>query len=104
MGINRDIMGRGALKLQEQWRIFRGRARDNDEVYFCLGAGFGWSYKVYKSARDIDTGTPAVAHITQATGTGELTGDAMPKWIPARFEIWVGPGEDAALLLCFATV
>jgi len=101
--VNRDVIGRGPLGLREQWRVFRGRARDDEVVYYLVCAAWGWDYHFYKSQADYDAEGEPVAQLTQAAGTGVRLGET-GVWVPAEFDLSVGPGEDAGLLLAVATI
>mmetsp|Transcript_49197 Transcript_49197/g.137256 ORF Transcript_49197/g.137256 Transcript_49197/m.137256 type:complete len:252 (-) Transcript_49197:5-760(-) len=45
--INKDQFGRGIPILweKEEWRIYRGRERDSDMIYYCVGSWLGWGFK-----------------------------------------------------------
>jgi len=99
---NRDVLGRGVLGLKEAWRVHRGRARDDEALYYCVCSAWGWEHHFYRSQADYDAGAEPVARLHQAAGTGVLCEETRI-WQPAVFELEVNPGEDAALLLAMAT-
>jgi hypothetical protein len=101
--VNRDALGRGPLGLREQWRVYRGRARESDEVYYCVGSVQGWKYRFYRAEADFKAGCTPVAKLDQVDGTGSFRQEQQ-RWIPAQFVLNVGPGEDSALLLSVATI
>lgn len=95
----RETIGLGPLGHREQWRIFRGSAKDEELYFVTATASRGWDWSFYKSRKD----SKPVAHLSQLQGTGQdskLTG----AWIPAEFDLTVGPAEDAALLLTMSSV
>merc|ERR1711879_717410 len=98
-----DLFGTGPMWLREQWRIFRGRAREGKELYYCIANALGWEYHFYRSQEDQYSGHDYAAHLKKVSGTGALS-EAMMVWIPAEFDLEVRPREDAALLLSVATI
>merc|ERR1719350_475958 len=102
--INRDVIGRGTMKWQEIWRIYRGRKRDQQQVYYIVGSLTGWDYKVYRSETEADADGPPVAQITQARGTSSVAGDGVPGWVSGKYEVRVKSGGDGGLILTLATI
>mmetsp|Transcript_74866 Transcript_74866/g.173541 ORF Transcript_74866/g.173541 Transcript_74866/m.173541 type:complete len:294 (-) Transcript_74866:74-955(-) len=101
--VNRDVLGRGPLGMREQWRVFKGRARDNEAVYYVVASVWGWEYSFHKCVEDFNAGGEPVARLTQVANTGKLD-DETRVWIPAEFDLNIGPSEDVGLLLSVATI
>jgi len=101
--INKDQFGRGIPILweKEEWRIYRGRERDNDMIYYCVGSWLGWDFKFYKSMEDYDHSARPVAKIKQKMNAGAIFDN---DWLPDKFKLKVQPGEDTALLLAVSSI
>lgn len=112
--INKDAWGRGLLFLRDEWRIYRGRERDNDMVYYCVGSYFGWNWWFYRNKHAYDNGEEAIAEISQkwnagaflggGGGMGEDFGAGLGTWLPDKFKLRIKDGEDSALLMSVATI
>jgi len=80
--IKEDQLGGG-------WRIYRGRERDQDMIYYCVSYSLpGWDVRFYKSTSESD---PPVATI----GWGGT------KW---KLGLNIQAGEDTALILAVSTI
>mmetsp|Transcript_40482 Transcript_40482/g.114568 ORF Transcript_40482/g.114568 Transcript_40482/m.114568 type:complete len:429 (-) Transcript_40482:129-1415(-) len=100
--INKDYWGKGLLWMKEEWRVFRGRERDGDEIYYGVGGYLGWDFKFYRNERDYTRGSKTVvAKIEQKVNAGALLN---VNFLPDKYKIKVYPGEDSALLLAVATI
>jgi hypothetical protein len=86
---NKDVFGRGLIGLQEEWRIYRGRERDNDMVLYCVGDYKKHNFVFYRRAEDYDNSAQPVATIKQKK-------DKIKLMVPA--------GEDTALMLAMSTI
>lgn len=95
--INKDWIGAGFLFLRDEWRIYRGRRRDGQQIYHMTSSYLGYSHRFYheKPFSVSLTGQP-VAEATQHLGR-YLIG------LPDVVSLIVHEGEDTALLLA-ATV
>merc|ERR1712004_527345 len=58
--INRDFFSKGLLGVKEKWRIYQGRKRDKNMIYYCIGNYIGWDFKFYRSKWDYDLGNREV--------------------------------------------
>jgi hypothetical protein len=94
--INKDWFGAGFLFLRDEWRIYRGRQRDRDQIYHVVGGYFGYGHRFYHEKREWRRNMDPVAEATQSVGRS-LIG------FPDVFSLKVHEGEDTALLLA-ATV
>jgi hypothetical protein len=54
--INKDYIGRGALGVKEEWRVYRGRKRDGQLAYYCVGSYISWDAECYNSVKEYNTG------------------------------------------------
>jgi len=112
--INKDKWGRGILWMKDEWRIYRGRERDNDMAYYCVGSYFGMSWWFYRNKRAYDAGEEAIAEISQKWNAGaflggggnlgEEFGAGLGTWLPDKFKLRIKDGEDSALLMAVATI
>jgi len=94
--INKDWFGAGFLFLRDEWRIYRGRQRQGDEIYYINSGYFGYGHRFYHGKGEYRRGMDAVAEATQSMGRHVLG-------LPDVFSVKVHEGEDTALLLA-ATV
>lgn len=96
--INRDSWGRGAMWKREAYRIYRGRERNRDMVYFCVGSYASHKWEVYRSEEDFDLYRRHVAEITHTPPPDSDTTEA------DTFAVTVKPGEDSALILALTVI
>lgn len=94
--INKDWVGAGFLFIRDEWRIYRGRRRDGDQIYHIIGGYFGYGHRFYHEKREWRRNVDPVAEASQHLGRS-LVG------LPDVFSLVVQEGEDTALLLA-ATV
>jgi len=94
--INKDWFGAGFLFLRDEWRIYRGRRRDRQQIYHIIGGYFGYGHRFYHEKREWRRGMDPIAEASQSIGRS-LVG------LPDVFSLKVHEGEDTALLLA-ATV
>eukprot|EP00928_Gymnodinium_smaydae_P040606 TRINITY_DN27522_c0_g1_i1.p1 TRINITY_DN27522_c0_g1~~TRINITY_DN27522_c0_g1_i1.p1 ORF type:complete len:298 (+),score=32.80 TRINITY_DN27522_c0_g1_i1:58-894(+) len=108
--INRDIFGQGFLWMKDEWRIYRGQKKHNDQVYFAIGGYLeSWSsteiYKIpgsdYQQHPDKRVGT-IKKKLNSKTVVGDVLG--VGDWMGDRFIVEVKEGEDSALLLAFGMI
>jgi len=86
---NKDVFGRGLIGLQEEWRIYRGRERDNDMVLYCVGDYKKHNFAFYRRVEDYDNRVQPVATIKQKKD---------------KIKLMVPSGEDTALMLVMSTI
>eukprot|EP00928_Gymnodinium_smaydae_P007344 TRINITY_DN1264_c1_g5_i1.p1 TRINITY_DN1264_c1_g5~~TRINITY_DN1264_c1_g5_i1.p1 ORF type:complete len:271 (+),score=32.70 TRINITY_DN1264_c1_g5_i1:204-1016(+) len=110
--INGDFLGQVFFKMKQEWRIYRGRAKDKDQIYFGVGGYFrSWSttniYKIpgddFKEHPDKHVGTVAKKKkkdVEQAVGDVVGAGDS----VGGNLTLEVKGSEDAGLLLVFAMI
>lgn len=118
--INKDYIGRGLLGTKEEWRIYRGRQRDGELAYYCVGSYMSWDAKCYNSVRDYNTGrkgftvwgTPDVKDLPKLTpvvklhkkwGVGTFFG-GLATLLPDAQYLSMQPNTDAALFLAFGAI
>lgn len=95
--LNRDKFGRGLFWAKEEWFLWRGRERDEQLVYYCLGTWIGWHYDCYHSKDDYLAEAVPIATIDQNFNLAAL--DGFGSFLPDMFALHVGEGIDSALLL-----
>eukprot|EP00933_Yihiella_yeosuensis_P079229 TRINITY_DN9157_c0_g1_i2.p1 TRINITY_DN9157_c0_g1~~TRINITY_DN9157_c0_g1_i2.p1 ORF type:complete len:269 (+),score=63.93 TRINITY_DN9157_c0_g1_i2:68-808(+) len=99
--LNKDVFGAGVLGAKAEWRIWRGRERDQNLAYYCVGSYFGFDWQFFKTAEAYEKGEKPVAEISQKLNIGafinaDIFGD--------KFKLKVQSGEDSALLLAAVTI
>jgi len=94
--INKDWFGAGFLFMRDEWRIYRGRQREGNQIYHIVGGYFGYGHRFYHEKREWRRGVDPAAEASQSVGRS-LIG------LPDVFSLKVHEGEDTALLLA-ATV
>jgi len=99
--INKDQFGRGLFWQKEEWRIYKGRERDNKMIYYCVGKYGNWDFKFYRSKSDANHGGRVVAKIEQKLNAGAFSDS---NWLPDKFKIKVYEGADAALILAVSSI
>merc|ERR1740138_1150289 len=100
---NKDILGRGFLGIKEEWRIYYGRERQGQQVYYCVGSYMGWSYNCYKTQAEYDAGAPPIAYTEQEMNAGAIMTD-FSQWLPDNYRLFIREGVDSALILALMTV
>lgn len=95
--INKDIIGAGFLGLRDEWRVFRGRKRQRDQIYHIIGAYHQHGYRVYRTKEDWSVNRPPVAEASKHFGRSVLD-------LPDVYSLQVHEGEDTALLLAATVV
>merc|ERR1712048_899511 len=90
----------------ETWRIYRGRQKDNQLLYYCLGSWIGWSFRCYPSHEAYEnsgvSGTAyTVAQVQQHLNWGAVLQHASAK---DAFTLTVNEGEDPLLLLAWVAI
>eukprot|EP00933_Yihiella_yeosuensis_P020625 TRINITY_DN1648_c0_g1_i2.p1 TRINITY_DN1648_c0_g1~~TRINITY_DN1648_c0_g1_i2.p1 ORF type:complete len:284 (-),score=51.97 TRINITY_DN1648_c0_g1_i2:65-916(-) len=100
--INKDKFGTGILFMRQEWWIWRGRERDQDLAYYCVGSYRGGDWKFYKSKEAHENKEEPVAEIEQQD-TRHIWGNDMVEY-GDEYVLWVEPGEDSALLLAAVTI
>eukprot|EP00928_Gymnodinium_smaydae_P033840 TRINITY_DN2412_c0_g1_i1.p1 TRINITY_DN2412_c0_g1~~TRINITY_DN2412_c0_g1_i1.p1 ORF type:complete len:365 (+),score=45.24 TRINITY_DN2412_c0_g1_i1:372-1466(+) len=106
--INRDFFGRGILWLKDEWRIYRGRKRHGEQIYYARGGYFQtWSHHdIFRTNGSFTKQDPGIVAgrlqkiFTKRGIVGDLTG--VGDWLPDRFELDVNEGEDSGILLTLA--
>jgi len=99
--INRDQWGKGSMWMTEEWRVYRGRKRDGELLYYGVGDNYNHDFAFYRNQTDADSGKGTVlAKIRQRRNLGYHT-----RWggFANHFQLTVNPGEDSALLLVAST-
>lgn len=101
--INKDFWGRGIPVLweKEEWRIYRGREREDNLMYYCVGSWMGFDFKFYRSVAEYEHHANPVAKIEQKRNLGAFVDNNL---IPDKFELKVYEGADSALLLAVSTI
>eukprot|EP00928_Gymnodinium_smaydae_P040607 TRINITY_DN27522_c0_g1_i2.p2 TRINITY_DN27522_c0_g1~~TRINITY_DN27522_c0_g1_i2.p2 ORF type:complete len:111 (+),score=22.55 TRINITY_DN27522_c0_g1_i2:253-585(+) len=96
--------------MKDEWRIYRGQKKHNDQVYFAIGGYLeSWSsteiYKIpgsdYQQHPDKRVGT-IKKKLNSKTVVGDVLG--VGDWMGDRFIVEVKEGEDSALLLAFGMI
>jgi len=95
--INKDWFGAGFLFLRDEWRIYRGRRRDRQQIYHIIGGYFGYGHRFYHEKREWRRGIEPIAEASQHLGRS-LVG------LPDVFSLKVHEGEDTALLLASTVI
>lgn len=117
--VNRDIFGKGALWTRAEYRVYQGRVKDNQPLYYGISGYMVWSrMKVYKAegkemdaiylkekGRNYAEKKLLAAEIQKKKKS--VFGDLLvggSDLIPDNFDIKVYPGEDSALMLTLAAI
>lgn len=90
--INKDWFGTGFLFLKDEWRIYRGRRRQRDQIYYVVGSYLGYGHRFYHSKNEYRVNLPPCAEASQEAGRSLLA-------LPDVYSLKVHEGEDTALLL-----
>jgi len=90
--INKDWLGAGFLWTRDEWRVYRGRKSDGDQIYYCVSSYTGYDYSFFHSKDDWNNNRPPVAKVSQSVAR-DFVG------LPDVFTLKVEQGEDTALLL-----
>jgi len=95
--INKDWFGAGFLFLRDEWRIYRGRRRDGQQIYHVIGGYFGYGHRFYHTKREWRRGLDPVAEASQSVGRSVIG-------LPDVFSLKVHENEDTALLLASTVI
>jgi hypothetical protein len=95
--INKDWFGKGLMWSKDEWRIYRGRKSDNEEVYYGVGTYLGYGNAFYRSQKEYKKGDAPIAKVNQ-NAKYHLVG------APDLYTLQVQEGEDTALLLATAVI
>lgn len=95
--INKDWFGAGFLFMRDEWRVFRGRQRQGDQIYHVIGGYFGYGHRFYHEKREWRRGIEPAAEASQSIGRS-LIG------LPDVFSLKVHENEDTALLLATTVI
>lgn len=90
--INKDWFGTGFLFLRDEWRVYRGRRRQRQQIYHVVGSYGGYGHRFYHSKNDWSVNLPPCAEASQSVGRSVLD-------LPDVYSLKVHEGEDTALLL-----
>jgi len=93
--INKDFFGAGFLGIRDEWRIYRGRERDADPIYYIVADYAAHSHQFFHNSDEYQNSMPPCAQSRFYTRGGTYTQGFASDSIGAR----VGPGEDTALIL-----
>eukprot|EP00928_Gymnodinium_smaydae_P007343 TRINITY_DN1264_c1_g4_i1.p1 TRINITY_DN1264_c1_g4~~TRINITY_DN1264_c1_g4_i1.p1 ORF type:complete len:306 (+),score=55.50 TRINITY_DN1264_c1_g4_i1:56-973(+) len=105
--INRDRFGQvKGFRLKDEWRVYRGHMKDNDQIYFGIGGRRKTQiYKIpgsdFKKHPDKKVGSikkkwTKKAVVGKVLGVGDLLGD--------DFTVNVTAGEDSGVLIVLAII
>lgn len=105
--INKDFFGAGFLWLKEEWRVYRGRSRLHDPLFYCEGSYTDHMYKIWHSQQAKSMGERPVAQLTQKIDAAYLTQQLVPAsglnaFMNSNFKLITDPKEDAGLLVTLA--
>jgi len=95
--INKDWFGAGFLFIRDEWRIYRGRQRDRDQIYHIIGGYLGYGHRFYHDKSEWRRELEPVAEATQSIARDVLGA-------PSVFSLKVHEGEDTALLLATTVI
>lgn len=95
--INKDWIGAGFLFLRDEWRVYRGRRRDGNQIYHVIGGYFGYGHRYYHNKREWRRGVDPCAEASQSMGRDFLG-------LPDVYSLKVHENEDTALLLATTVI
>jgi len=98
--INKDIVGAGFLGIRDEWRIYRGRQRDDEQIYHVVGGYLEYEHEFFHSKEEYQNNVAPCATARQQTI--QLT--ALQGRVPDSFGVTVREGEDTALLLATTVI
>jgi len=96
--ITKDYIGRGWLGSREEWRIYRGRRRDHQQLYYIVADTAARNYQFFPTENSFGNDETPVAN-------ARLLGDASIPEIrtqgidPNTIVVHVNEGEDTALVM-----
>jgi len=95
--INKDWFGGGFFMLRDEWRVYRGRQRDDDQIYYCVSSLTGYDYKCFHDKDEWKNSAKPAAHFSQSM-LRDFVG------LPDSSTLKVEAGEDTALLLATSVI
>lgn len=98
--INKDVFGAGFLGIRDEWRIYRGRQRDGEQIYHVVGGYLEYEHEFFHSKEEYLNSVPPCGVARQNT----LQHDALQGLLPDSFGVTVQGGEDSALLLATTVI
>merc|ERR1719162_2362654 len=82
---------------KDEWRIYRGRKRDGEQVYHCVSSYTGFSFQCYHSKDEYQNSAEPCAEISQSFARHYVG-------LNDKFRLKVHEQEDAALLLAASVI
>jgi len=107
--INKDWFGRGLLWMKEEWRIYRGRKRHQDPIYYAIGSYFEAEYNIWHNQQEKAAGQQPLGQLVQQMNGAWATqqfSDAsqLNGFLNNNFKLMISGHEDAGLLTTLAAV
>lgn len=93
--INKDFWGAGFLAMRDEWRIYRGRERDGDQIYYIVSDYSSHNHQFFHNEDEYQNSQPAAATSRNYSPGGTYT----QGFISDSIGVSVGPGEDTALIM-----
>jgi len=98
--INKDIFGAGFLGIRDEWRIYRGRERDAEQIYYVVSDYSEHHHEFFHSSEEYQNSMQPAAESRQYTRGNTYTQGFVSDSIGAK----VQAGEDTALILAATVV
>lgn len=95
--INKDWFGGGWFMMRDEWRVYRGKQGDGNQLYYCVSSYMGYEYWCYKNKDEWIAKRKPRAHFSQSM-VRDLIG------LPDKLTLKVEEGEDTALLLATTVI
>mmetsp|Transcript_62843 Transcript_62843/g.168670 ORF Transcript_62843/g.168670 Transcript_62843/m.168670 type:complete len:453 (+) Transcript_62843:73-1431(+) len=107
--INKDWFGRGLLWMKEEWRVYRGRKRHQDPIYYAIGSYFEAEYNIWHTQQEKAAGQQPLGQLVQDMNGAWVTqqfSDAsqLNGFLNNNFKLMISGNEDAGLLTTLAAV
>lgn len=93
--INKDFFGAGFFGARDEWRIYRGRERDGDQMYYVVADYSSHTHSFYHNEAEYQNSAPPAAQSRQYTPGGTYT----QGFVSDSIGVQVQAGEDTALVL-----
>lgn len=95
--INKDRVGTGLLARRDEWRIYRGRKRARQQIYYVVSGSMDHAHYFYHTKADYKKGKKPVAETSDSVALDQAG-------LPDSYTLQVKEGEDTALLMAASVI